>query len=94
MNLEQYMLPCLFKTLFGFECLGCGFQRAVFLLFRGDFLGAFKMYPAVYTSLLFLVIAAFYFFDKSKNHQKLFLIAAFVNVIFMLGGYYFKHFYF
>jgi len=93
-NLEKYMLPCLFKTLFGIECLGCGFQRALFLLFKGDFFGAFIMYPAVYTTLLFLGIGAVYFFDKSKNHQKPFLISAFVNVIFMLGGYYFKHFYF
>jgi hypothetical protein len=87
------MLPCLFKTLFGFECLGCGFQRSVFLLSQGDFSGAFKMYPAIYTSLLFLGIGVFYYFNKSKNNQKILLISAFVNVVFMLGGYYYKHFY-
>lgn len=93
MILEKYMLPCLFKTLFGVECLGCGFQRSVFLLFQGDFPGAFKMYPAVYTSLLFLGVGVFYYFNKSKNNQKTFLISASINVIFMIGGYYYKHFY-
>jgi hypothetical protein len=87
------MLPCLFKTLFGFECLGCGFQRSVFLLFQGNFSGAFKMYPAIYTSLLFLGLGVFYYFNKSKNNQKILLISAFVNVVLMLGGYYYKHFY-
>jgi len=87
------MLPCLFKTLFGIECLGCGFQRSVFLLFQGDFSGAFKMYPAVYTSLLFLGIGGFYYFNRSKNNQKILLISGFVNIVFMLGGYYYKHFY-
>jgi len=87
------MLPCLFKTLFGIECLGCGFQRSVFLLFQGDFSGAFKMYPAIYTSLLFLGIGVFYYFNKSKNNQKILLVSAFVNIVFMLGGYYYKHFY-
>ncbi|MDR7370664.1 DUF2752 domain-containing protein [Flavobacterium aquidurense] len=93
MNLEKYMLPCLFKMLFGIECLGCGFQRSVFLLFQGKFLDAFKMYPAVFTTLLFLGIALLYFLDKKKNHQKIFLFTTILNVIFMLGGYYYKHFY-
>ena len=93
MDLEKFMLPCLFKTLFGFECLGCGFQRAFFLLFQGQFLAAFEMYPAVYSTLLFLGITAIYFFNKSPNHKKALWISAIVNGIFMIGGYYFKHFY-
>ncbi|OXA76084.1 Protein of unknown function [Flavobacterium aquidurense] len=93
MILEKYMLPCLFKTVFGIDCLGCGFQRSVFLLFQGDFLAAFKMYPAVYTTLLFFGIGVLYYFNKSKNNKKALLAAAFLNVFFMLGGYYFKHFY-
>ena len=31
------MLPCLNKTLLGVECTGCGAQRAVVLLFQGEF---------------------------------------------------------
>ena len=93
MDLENYMLPCLFKTLFGIECLGCGFQRAVFLLFQGDFFNAFKMYPAVYTTLLFLGFGIFYLFNKSKKHQKYLLTFAILNGVFMIGGYYYKHIY-
>jgi len=87
------MIPCLFKTLFGFECLGCGFQRALFLLFQGEFLAAFKMYPAVFTTLLFFGFVALYFLDKSRNYKKLVWNMALVNLVFMLGGYYYKHFY-
>ena len=93
MNLEKYMLPCLSKTLFGIECLGCGFQRALFLLFQGEFLEAFKMYPALYTTLLFLSFVALHFIDKSKNYSKMLWISAIVNVVFMVAGYYYKHFY-
>jgi hypothetical protein len=46
--LTDYMLPCLNKQIFGFECPGCGLQRAVLFLFQGEFLAAFKMYPAIY----------------------------------------------
>jgi hypothetical protein len=88
------MLPCLFKTLFGIECLGCGFQRALFLLFQGNFFGAFKMYPALYSTLLFFGFGALYLFQKSKNNQKMLWVSAVINGLFMVGGYYFKHFYF
>lgn len=94
MALEKYMIPCLFKTFFGFECLGCGFQRSLFLLFQGDFLGAFKMYPALYTTLLFFGFAAIHLFDKTKIQQKLVWRMAYINLTFMIVGYYFKHFYF
>ena len=49
LQLEEYMLPCLNKKLFGVDCLGCGIQRALSLLIHGEFIAAFKMYPAIYT---------------------------------------------
>ncbi|WP_343698146.1 DUF2752 domain-containing protein [Flavobacterium sp.] len=88
------MIPCLFKKFFGFECLGCGFQRSLFLLFQGEFSAAFKMYPAIYTTLLFLVLLLFYFFNKSKNYQKIVWKAAALNLVCVCFGYYLKHFYF
>ncbi|PXY43710.1 hypothetical protein DMB68_19190 [Flavobacterium hydrophilum] len=93
MDLEKYMLPCLSKTLFGVECLGCGFQRALFLLFKGNFFAAFKMYPAIYTTLIFLIFLTLHFFDKAKNYNKLLWISGITNGIFMITGYYYKHFY-
>jgi hypothetical protein len=87
------MIPCLFKTLFGIECLGCGFQRSIFLLFKGEFLAAFKMYPAVFSTLLFFGFVALYFLDKSRNYKKIVWNVALFNLIFMIGGYYYKHFY-
>ncbi|MCC9073915.1 DUF2752 domain-containing protein [Flavobacterium sp. F-65] len=93
MDLEKYMLPCLSKTLFGIECLGCGFQRALFLLFQGDFKAAFEMYPALYTSLLFLGIIALYFFDKSRNYKKPLWLFGILNSLIMVLGYAYKHYY-
>ena len=48
-GLEDYMLPCFTKKLLGFECMGCGLQRAAALLIKGQFADAFLMYPAIYT---------------------------------------------
>ncbi|MCL6460375.1 MAG: DUF2752 domain-containing protein [Flavobacterium micromati] len=92
MDLEKYMFPCLSKTLFGIECLGCGFQRSFVLLLQGDFSGSFKMYPALITTILFLGIIALSFIQKSKNYNNLIFISAVLNGIFMVAGYIYKHY--
>lgn len=48
-SIEKYMLPCMSKQVLGFDCPGCGLQRSILLLFSGDIVGAFKMYPAIFT---------------------------------------------
>ena len=50
------MLPCLNKKLFGVDCPGCGLQRSVLLLFNGEFVAAFQMYPAIFTLIPLLGI--------------------------------------
>ncbi|WP_074723136.1 DUF2752 domain-containing protein [Flavobacterium frigoris] len=92
MDLEKYMIPCLSKTLFGVECLGCGFQRSFLLLLKGDFNGSFQMYPALFTSLLFLSLLGFHLIYKGVVSQKFILVVALINVLFMIAGYFYKHF--
>lgn len=90
MNFEPYMLPCLFKKLTGFDCLGCGFQRAFFLLLEGNISEAFTMFPPILTSVLFLISLTIGVFTKSIIPQKVIVFLAFLNVIVMLISYYFK----
>lgn len=78
--------------LFGVECLGCGFQRGFLLLLQGDFGGAFKMYPAIFTTLLFLGILGLNFIDKNRNYKKIIIASAILNGVFMIAGYYFNHY--
>jgi hypothetical protein len=64
--MEEFMLPCLNKSLFGVECFGCGGQRALLLVFQAEFSKAFFMYPAIYPILLLLVFLVFNLFKKIK----------------------------
>jgi hypothetical protein len=86
------MFPCISKTLLGIECLGCGFQRAFLLLIQGNFGGAFKMYPAIYSSLLLLFFIGLHFLNRNQNYKKTLLILVIINSVFMIVGYYYKHF--
>lgn len=89
-SLEHYMLPCLTKTLFGFECPGCGAQRSLVFLLQGEFISAFKMYPAIYTLVpLFLVIGTNYFF-KFKQASKIISVLTIMSISIIVVSYIYK----
>ncbi|MEO8932792.1 MAG: DUF2752 domain-containing protein [Xanthomarina sp.] len=84
------MLPCLNKQLFGIECLGCGIQRATLLFFRGDFLMAFKTYPAIYTLFLLTLFLIFNLFIKFKFDYSIKMGLIVLNVIIVVTSYLIK----
>ncbi|WGH75943.1 DUF2752 domain-containing protein [Tenacibaculum tangerinum] len=90
LQLEDYMLPCLNKKLFGVDCLGCGMQRALNLVLHGEFVAAFKMYPAIYTLLLLALVVCINFFYKVKYAQKIISILAIINIIIIVSSYVIK----
>ncbi len=53
--LSHHLLSCPFKALAGIDCPGCGLQRSILALFKGDFMNSFKLYPAT-IPLIFIVI--------------------------------------
>ncbi len=87
---EDYMIPCLNKKLFGFECLGCGLQRSVALLFRGEFIEAFKMYPAVFTLIPLFILIGINIFYKFKNANRIINILAIATVSIIIVSYIIK----
>jgi Protein of unknown function (DUF2752) len=90
LDLEKYMFPCVSKKLFGVECLGCGSQRALVLICKGNFVEAFEMYPAIYTTILFFAFLGLHFFDKSRSYYKTVLGLALLNMCIMIIAYFYK----
>lgn len=82
-SLEDYMLPCLNKEFLGVECPGCGMQRAVVLLWEGEFTAAFFMYPALYTliALFGFLLADQFFTIRYANQISIALMVASVALI-------------
>ncbi|WP_435622945.1 DUF2752 domain-containing protein [Flagellimonas sp.] len=87
---ERYMLPCLNKELLGVECPGCGMQRSVNLLLHGEFLAAFKMYPAIYPILAVLLFSGLNVFIKIKHAFVIRTSLIIVMAITMAVSYVFK----
>ncbi len=69
--LDDYMLPCLNKKLFGVECMGCGLQRSMALVLKGEFAEAFHMYPAIYSLIILFLFIGINIFFKFKHSNKI-----------------------
>ncbi|MCV6631391.1 MAG: DUF2752 domain-containing protein [Flavobacteriaceae bacterium] len=87
---DKYMLPCVNKRLFGFDCPGCGMQRAMSLLVEGNFAEAFHMYPAIYN----LILLAGYFvlraFVKIRYDNWILRVLIFSAIALIIGNYILK----
>jgi len=87
--LEENMLSCQWKEI-GIECAGCGLQRSVIYLLKGEFTNAFLTYPAIYTLVLMVFFLALHLkFNFAKGHrilETLFIL----NVIIILTNYLLK----
>lgn len=88
--MENYMLPCMFKKMFGIDCIGCGIQRSFSLILNGEFVKAFTMFPAIYTLLLFFIAIAFYVIDPKHRSHKVVISLAIINAILMVVSYTYK----
>lgn len=88
--MEEFMLPCLNKKLFGLDCLGCGAQRALLLVLKGEFSSAFYMYPAIYSILLLLVFLLFNLFIKFKQDFNIKIVLIITNALIIIGSYFLK----
>ncbi len=84
---EDFMLPCLNKQLFGIECLGCGIQRAAALLFKGEFIAAFKMYPAIYSLILLVLFLLLNLIVKFKYSTPIKVSLIALNVLIIVVSY-------
>lgn len=91
MDIGDFMLTCPSKKFLGVECLGCGAQRAVMLVFEGRFTEAFEMYPAVYTLLLFFCLLGISFIDRKRKYTTVLLFMALINLMIMIISYVYRH---
>lgn len=68
--LEQHAIPCFFKSTFGMECPGCGMQRALIALLKGDILLSLQSHPALIPLILTTGLLAVQLKIKHPNGGK------------------------
>lgn len=89
---EENMIPCFWKSTFNVECFGCGTQRALSLLLEGEFVAAFKMYPAIYTLILLGIFVIIHLKFKFKQGHNIILGLFILNIAIIVLNFILKHF--
>ena len=87
---DDYLIPCLNKKMFGVACLGCGIQRSLVLISQGEFVEAFKMYPAIYTLILLALFSLANLKKKFKNGKRIIITLAIINTVVIVVSYILK----
>lgn len=78
--LEHNMLACPYKKYFGFDCFGCGMQRSLLALLRGDILESFYLYPVLVPMVFMILFLIAHLIFKFK-HGATFLKYNFIFVV-------------
>lgn len=65
--LEHNLLSCPIKQNFGVDCPGCGIQRSIVALFRGDLIHSFKLYPATIPIIALFLLTIVHLKFELKN---------------------------
>ncbi len=65
--LQDHMLSCPSKKYLHIECPGCGFQRSMIFLLKGEFINSFQMYPASLPIIFLFIFTAFHLKYKFPN---------------------------
>jgi hypothetical protein len=92
--MEEYMVPCLSKKLFGIDCFGCGIQRSFVLLMQGEFEAAFYMYPAIYSMILFFAVIGLQLIQKNRSYHSWIVSLGIITAAIMVVSYFYKVLYY
>jgi hypothetical protein len=75
------MLPCPVKQTIGFNCPGCGMQRAIIELLQGNIIESFQSYPALLPLIAMFIFLALHLKFDYKHGALILKIAFIINAI-------------
>ena len=70
--------------------MGCGIQRSIALIFEGEFVAAFQIYPAIYSLITLFLFIGLNIFFKFKNSNKIIGALAILTVATIITSYIIK----
>jgi len=85
--LEQHLLVCPNKYFFGLECPGCGMQRSVIALLKGNILESLQLYPGLFPIIFTLVMLGLHLRYQYKNGAKILQYSYIVSLSIVIGSF-------
>lgn len=88
--LENHLLPCAYKQLFGIECPVCGSQRALIALLRGDVMESIILYPALIPTIILITSVIIQILFKFNSGWKIIRIMLKADFAIIMVSYIYK----
>lgn len=89
-GLEQYLLTCPSKKFLYLDCPGCGLQRSLLALFRGEISASWNLYPPTLFILFTLVFLFLHLTFSFKQGAYILKILFIITVTIMAINYIYK----
>jgi len=87
---EKHMIPCPVHQLTGYECPGCGMQRAIIELLKGNIWDSIIHYPALIPLIIMFIILILHLKFDFRNGAKILKFVFILNVIIISLNYILK----
>jgi hypothetical protein len=88
--LEEHSLPCLWKSTLGIECPGCGTQRAVIELMKGNLWESFLAWPPLLPVLFMILYLVLFLIFRFKSGVRVLTITFILNAVIISLNYIYK----
>ncbi|MBL0330130.1 MAG: DUF2752 domain-containing protein [Bacteroidetes bacterium] len=88
--LENHFMTCPYKAIAGVDCPGCGMQRSVIELLKGNFVESFQLYPALLPTIFTLLFTMLHLIFKFKNGATIIKYSFISTVAIVLISYFIK----
>lgn len=85
--LESHMGACAFREAGGLECPGCGIQRSIIALLKGDILESILLFPALLPLIAMFGFLGIHLLLNLKHGALVLKIFYILNTVLILGNY-------
>ena len=93
--LENHMMPCPYKHYLGIDCPGCGMQRSIIELLKGNLWESFVTYPPLIPMaimIIYLLLHLIFKFKKGAQIVKyMFIFVAIIITINYISKFFIHH---
>ncbi len=90
--LEKHMATCSIKSHTGIDCPGCGMQRSIIELLKGNIWESIQLYPALLPLAFMFTFLTLHLIFNFKNGAKILKISYIVIAAIVLISYFIKIF--
>lgn len=90
--LEKHQGACMYKKFLGIECPGCGMQRSLIALLKGNLCESLQLFPALIPLLLMFVFLTLHLKFQFKHGARILIFWFVINTIIIIVSYIQKFF--